>query len=135
MTQNSESCKINLCLVTVCDTPVFFCHFISAILDIVGLFLPVRVPKNPCLTWRPISHLVLSLHLDFSVMDSVPLDFAVTEFVPQGTFFTSYRAPSVPAPISHLFPISIVRITNWLISLYSLNLVYFVRSIVLVETS
>ena len=97
--------------------------------------MPVRVRKNPCLARRPISHLALSLHLDFSVMDSVPLDFSVTEFVPQGTFFRSSRAPSVPVPFPHLFLISIVRVPNWLVSLHSPNLVHFVLPIVLVETS
>ena len=68
-------------------------------------------------------------------MDSVPLDVSVTDFVLLVTLSRSQPAPSVPVPFPHPLPISIICVPNCFVSLHSPNLVHFVLSILLVETS
>ena len=97
--------------------------------------MPVRVRKNHCLARRPLPHLALPLPLDFTVMDSFPLDFSVMNFVRLGTYFRSYNAPSVPLPFPQTFAISNVGVPSWFAPLHSPNLTHFLLLIVLIETS
>ena len=97
--------------------------------------VPIRIRKNARFAVQPILHLPLSLPLDFSVMDSFSLDFAVMDFVPLGRFSRSYRALSVPVHFPHRLLIVMVHIPNWFISIHSPKLVHFVYSIALVLTS
>ena len=115
--------------------PLFFRHPILTILDVLR-------PLRAC---APLDkHLLGSaLHIILGTFSStwflrygfLPLDFSVMDFVPLGTFFWLYYTLSVPVPFPHIFPISNVLVPSLFVSLHSLNLVYFVLSIVLFGTS
>ena len=114
------------------------CFFLPYYLGHFGLVRPLRTCahlEKPLLGLAP--HITLGTFSSpgFLRYGFCHPDFSVTEFVPQGTFFRSSRAPSVPVLFAHLFLISIVHVPNWLVSLHSPNLVHFVLPIVLVETS